>query len=259
MKGIDRILAIIGQLDSVGVPCGVTEISKELRLSKSTVYRVLSSLQKAQWVSQNPETQKYSLGSEVLELGLHMLSRIDLRNASLPYLYQLRDVTGETAMLTLRTDLERMYIDQIPGMHEVRQIVELGKQYPLWCGAPAKSMLAYVDESEVEAVMDNLRRAGIQVFASGQLVDIDRLRAELVEIRRRGWVVSSGERVPMTTAVAAPIFDRYHRACGAISVAGPLPRFTIDLATRYGEMVSQAARDISLRLGDLGENAGVDR
>lgn len=258
MDTTERVIAIIGCPALGKGPCGVTEISKELGLSKSSAYRVLSSLKRAQWVAQDPKTKKYNLGTRVLELGLSMVSQLDLRSASLPYLNELRSTTHEAAMLSARVGLERIFIDQLQSNHEVRQVVELGRRFPLWLGAPGKAMLAFMEESEIEMVIDNLRKLGVHILASGQVLDIDRLREELAKIRRQGFAVTVGERLIATPAVAAPIFGRDQGVVGAISVGGPLPTFSVDQAVRYGPLVSQVSSKISLQLGNASENVGPD-
>lgn len=259
MNTVQRVITIISYLAAANGHRGVTEMSKELGLSKSGVYRILSSLESAQWVVQNSGTQRYTLGSRILELSLSLLSNLDLRTASLSYLEELCSATKETAMLSGRVGLERIAVEQVPGYYEVRHLPEPGKRLPLWCGAPGKVMLAHLEESEIETVIDSLARSGVSVLASGQPVDIDRLREELGEIRRQGFAISSGERVVATNSVAAVIFGHRHRVIGAISVSGPLPRFTADLARHYGPLISQAARRISVRLGDSKQNTATDR
>jgi IclR family KDG regulon transcriptional repressor len=257
MGAIDQVVRIVSYLASKKGMHGVTEIARELSVNKTTVYRILSALRRAEWVTRDPETRRYVLGSEVLGFALRLVSGIELREISLPYLYELRDASGETVMLSVRTNLERMYVEQIQGLHEVRQIVELGRQYPIWCGAPGKSMLAHMEKSEQEMILDNLAKSGIHVLASGQIVDIDQLRKELAEIKNQGFSISCGERIPGTVAVAAPLFARYHRILGAISIGGPVHRFNVDLATQFGKRVWEAARKISLLLGDSVEVLGM--
>lgn len=245
MKAEQRVLSILDYLASIGKPCQVTEISRQLKISKSTTSRNLSSLKSGQWVAQDTESRRYTIGTRALEFSLSILSCFDIRQDSLSYLGQLRDATGETSMLSLRAGLERMYIEQVPGVHEVRQIVQLGKPLPLWCGAPGKAILAYMEESDRQWIVDTLRKSGVVVLASGQTMDIDRLQEELAEIRKQGFALSVGERVAGTSAVAAPIIDRQGQVAGAISVSGPLSRFSVDLATHYGPLVREAARAIS--------------
>lgn len=257
MGAIDQVIRIMIYLASKNGVHGVTEIARELDVNKTTVYRILSALRRAEWVTRDPETRRYTLGSEVTGFALRLVSGIELRKISLPYLYELRDASGETVMLSVRTGLERMYVEQIQGLHEVRQIVELGRRYPLWCGAPGKSILSHMEESEQEMVLDNLVRSGVHILASGQIIDIGQLRKELAEIKRQGFSVTCGERIQGTTAVAAPLFSKSHRILGAISIGGPVQRFSIDLATQFGKKVGEAARQISLRLGDFEEMLGM--
>ncbi|MBI4334420.1 MAG: IclR family transcriptional regulator [Chloroflexi bacterium] len=251
MNTVKRAAAVLSYLGGAGAPAGVTEISKVLHLSKGTVSRLLSDLDREEFVLQHPETGKYTLGIKVLELGLLAQSRLDLRSASLPYMQQLRNATGETVTLTLRVGMDRMYIAQSPGTYEVRQVPELGRRFPLWAGGSGKVILANLEESEMEGIIDAIRKSGIGTLASGQILDVERLKAELVEVRRQGFAVTVGERLPSFAGVAAPIFERDHKVIGSIAVGGPLPRFGPEAGTRVGPAVGEAARKISLHLGDL--------
>ena len=86
---------------------------------------------------------------------------------------------------------------------------------------------------------------GDLVSASGEPIDADKLRTEIVKIRKKGYAVSSGERVLGGSGVAAPIFNRYRRVIGCISATGPSPRFTYETADRYGPLVQELADGIS--------------
>jgi DNA-binding IclR family transcriptional regulator len=258
LKTIKRTVAVLNYLARARVPSGVTEISKSLGLSKGTISRLLSDLEEEQMVARDCDSHRFTLGVKLMELGLVAQSKVDLRSASLPYMHQLRDATGETVGLILRVGMERMYIEQVQGTYEVRQVAELGKKYPLWAGGGGKVMLAYLEDREVEVVMDSLRKSGVRTLASGQILDIDRLQDELKEIRERGFAVTVGERLPSFCGVCAPIFDSEHRVVGSLSIGGPLPRFGFEEGTRLGPLVREAARKISLHLGDLAPDVKSD-
>lgn len=251
MNKINRAAILLDYLARLHGPARAVEISKALGLRKGTVSRLLSELEAAQFVAQDSDTQRFSLGLKVLELGLYAQSRLDLRSTSLPFMQRLRDVTGETVTLSMRIGIERVYIEQVQGKFEVRHVPELGKHFPLWVGGGGKVILSHLSEEEIEAVMSKIQESGVYRLTSGQTVGIERLRQELNEIRKRDFVVTGGEAVPSFVGVSAPIFDRGHRVVGAISVGGPLPRFGLEEGTRLGPSVSEAARNISLRLGDL--------
>lgn len=259
MKGAERVVAVLNYLAQSQVDCGVTEVGKQLGLSKATVYRILSALERERWVAYNPQTRKYSLGSGMLELCVAMLSNFSLTRNCVPYLEQLRNATGETAILNMRDNLERLVLEQVQGFHQLRFLAEPGSRLPLWCASPSKVILAFMEENEIEAVIGELIESGVRVLASGQAIDVDSLREELAEIRKKGFAVSVGERVPGTFAVAAPIFGLNHRVVGSVSVVGPLPRFSVDTVAKYSPLVSQAAGEMSLRLGSPLVNATTDK
>jgi DNA-binding IclR family transcriptional regulator len=246
-------------LATVGKAVGVTELSKHLSISKSSAWRSLSCLERQQWVLKDPVTGMFTPGIGVLELGLTLWSKLSLRSISLPYLTELRDITGESTMCSIRVGLERIYVESIESLHLVRYVAPLGKRLPLWAGATGKVILAHLEEGERERVIDDLRKSGLHVYASGEAVDADRLVEELAKIRREGFAVSTGERVAAVTAVAAPIFDHNHRITGAMCVTGPLPRFTPEIAADYGPLVSQRATKISQQLGDRIQDVLVHR
>jgi DNA-binding IclR family transcriptional regulator len=248
MDRIERVLNILNYLASSRKPCGVTEISKKFHIDKSSVSRVLSSLERQKWVFQLPD-KTYDLGNKPLEFGLSVLSRVELRKVSKQHLIELNDITNETVGLGFRLGFEEMYLDQAECKHVVRAVIELGIKSPIWRGATGKAMLAYMDKSEVDEVIDHLSKSDERVLASGKILEIDKLLEQLSEIRRQGFAVSVGERATGATNVASPIFDHNNKVIGNISITGPLPRFNEEIARGFGPQVKQASQSISMKLG----------
>lgn len=247
MDRVERITSIISLMAYRRTPWRVAELGSELKIDKSSISRVLSSLEKKQWVKKLPN-HAYVLGDRMLELSLSVLSGIDIRRVSLPYLYELNSQTGETVGLAIRVGFEDIVIDQVESQNSVRHVLNLGVRYPLWSGATGKAILANMEESEIESIFTRLTEAGDLILASGVKINTDKLREELITVRRLGYAISLGERTPITSAVAAPIFER-NRVTGAILATGPLPRFDELVAKNCGRFVIQAARNISMRMG----------
>jgi DNA-binding IclR family transcriptional regulator len=247
MDRVERITSIINLMASSRAHWRVTELVSELKIDKSSISRILSSLERKQWVKKLPNDE-YILGDRILELSLSVLSGNDIRRVSLPYLYELNNQTKETVGLAILLDFEDITIDQVESQNSVRHVLVLGRRYPLWNGATGKAILANMEESEIQAVCSNIEKAGDLILASGMKLTIDKLREELATIRRQGYAISLGERTPVTSAVAAPIFER-NKVKGAVLATGPLPRFDELVARKCAGFVIQTARNISLRLG----------
>ena len=244
-----RIIAIIQYLSKTRRLVSLTELSNELKLDKSGVYRLLSSMKAAQWVIQDRDTEKYILGSGILGIALSFLSNLDIVRISRSYLEELRELSEETAFLNIRIGYERIVVDQVNTHHELLYQVALGRRAPLWKGAPGKAMMAYLTDVEIKEVLEKIKESKEQYYASGEAIDIEKISAELPSIREKGFAVAAGERVPGAVAVAAPIFSHQHIVIGSISFAAPMYRINLDQVKKYGPKVKQFANDISNQLG----------
>jgi IclR family acetate operon transcriptional repressor len=248
MSSANDILEIVSFLIRSKGAQKLTDVGKAVYISKSTVYRIMSSLKTAGWVVQDPLTRKYAIGTRLLELAFSLTSQIDLKEISLPFLQALNSETKESVMLSARVGLERMYLEQVRNDYGLQPIVEIGRRMPLWIGASGKAILAHLEEGEIETVLGGAKQSGLAHFASGKPVDFLKLRQELTKIRSQGFALSRNERMAGLTSVAAPIFSNAHRVVGAISVGGATGRFSLELARRYAPMVKKTAERISLQL-----------
>jgi IclR family acetate operon transcriptional repressor len=224
---------------------GVSEISRELRLSKAVVHRILQSLASRSLVRADPGTREYRLGPGAIALGARALRDFDLRSAARPTLRRLRDLTGETTTLSALLRDARLYLDQYESAQEIKMTVPLGRPFPLHAGASSRAMLAFLPEETVEQVI----AAGLQRLTPATIFDPDELRRRLAATRASGCATSRGERQDGAGSVAAPVFGVDGEVVGAISVCGPVSRFDRETVDRYLPMVRSAAAEISSALG----------
>ena len=249
MNAIERVVDILETLASTPGTCGVSEISRQLGIGKSSVYRTLSALENKGWVQQDIETKRYSLTGAMAKVALTALSHLDIQKVSAPYLHELQAITGETSALSIRVELERMFINCIPSSHHVRHIVTVGERRHLWYGSGGKAILAFMTEEEIEAVLDQFSNSGVSVLASGQAITVESLREELTQIRKQGYAVAAGERRAEVCGVSAPIFNHDQKVVGCISVSGPMSRCNRETALQYSTLVVEKAKKISSILG----------
>ncbi len=228
---------------------GVTEISRALRCSKSVVHRVLVALVASGFVSTDPISRRYRLGPKALRLGLTALAHTDIPSRALPYLRNIRDGTGETAILSLLRGDVRVYAEQVESREAVRQSVQVGQEAPLHLGASGKAILAYLPAAQRAAA---LQRAKGAKLADGAPVKMATLEADLERIRRRGYAISRGERVAGAAAVAAPVFDHSGVVIGSITAGGVTVRSDPQRIAGYGAIVRSEGESLSRELGWTG-------
>jgi IclR family acetate operon transcriptional repressor len=249
MNTTERVIAILKYIATSNTPVSVSEICKELRLSKNNVFRVTAALAQEGWIEHNQESKKFTLTGAMVGLGFKALSRLDINNISAPYLFELQEISGETSTLSLRLGLERMFINQVPSSHEIRHVVQIGKRVELWYGASGKAILAFLNNSQLEEVLQRFVQSGDSILASGQAITPQTLKAQLEIIRARGYEIAISERVSGVCSVAAPIWGTNSEVIGSIAVAGPMPRFNQEQAQEVSAAVKKAAASISSIMG----------
>lgn len=223
---------------------GVSEIARDLGLSKAAVHRILSSLRTRDLVSYSEDDRRYRLGPMVLALGLQSLDQLDVRRLAVPRLARLSQETSETATLSIRAGWTRVYVDQVTPSREVIMSVAIGVPYPLHSGASSKAFLAFLSDEEIAEYFEH----DLDALTPRTVTDREELRRELVEIREHGWARSVGERQSGASSVAAPVFDHTGRPAAVISVAGPSPRFPADLEVTVKALLA-VTTDLSLQMG----------
>ncbi|HYU20805.1 MAG TPA: IclR family transcriptional regulator [Chloroflexota bacterium] len=224
----------------------LNELGRELGCSKSTVHRLLATLERLEVVERDSSSRRYRLGQRVQELARDSWPARDLRQLALPVMEQLRDACEETVTLHLLDGADHVVIDQYESRQEIRRSLPLGQRIPLLRGATAKAILAFLPNEQTRAILAQTRTPEHE----GPTVD------ELADIRRLGFTSSAAERVPGGSAISAPIQDRSGRVCAALSISGPSFRFTAARATRWGPELVRAARRVSAGLGYDGQAEG---
>jgi DNA-binding IclR family transcriptional regulator len=220
------------------------ELAEQTKLSKSTVYRLLSTLGVCGYIKQNELTQKYSLGFKLFNLGAVIAANISLRDTARPFMSKLCNEVSETIDLNIIEDDQRVCIDMVESSEEIRNIVKVGQRNFLWVGASGKVMLANLEETERRRILD-------EAIINDQLkLDINDLENELDLIRSSGYVTSIDDRVKGSFAIAAPIFNHTGKLISGLTAAGPIHRLSKERP--LNQQVMYTAFKISEAMGDIG-------
>jgi len=228
---------------------GVSEVSRKLRLSKSTVSRILSTLQQGNLVVRAFTDQKYRLGPRVLELANIFLSAVDWRAVAAPHLKDLRNKTDETVMVFVVDGDQRVCLEKIESSHELRPSLNIGGRFPLHAGSAGKVLLAYLSKEDRNRI---LSRTGLPRFTKNTTTKLKDLEKELDGIRKDGYAVSHQERVPFLSSVSTPLRDSRGQVIAALCVDGLTARFTQRKVEKFIELAIETANRISREMGFSG-------
>ncbi|MGQ0575468.1 MAG: IclR family transcriptional regulator [Pseudonocardia sp.] len=231
---------------------GVSELARRLGLGKSNVHRLLATLVGEGLVEQDPHTGGYRLGIVMFELGEAVKVHLDLHAAAGPVLAHLRAQTGESSQVGVLDGDEVVYVDRLESAHTLRLFTETGRRVPAHCTSSGKVLLAHRPDAERERF---LARAVLTALTPHTITAPDALRAELGDVRARGWAEAINEREIGVASIAAPIRDVHGEVVAAISIGAPVARFGAVPRRRIARALVEAGEAVSRRLGWAPETA----
>ena len=248
IRSVSHSLKLVDALAATDQGRGVTELSGELRLAKSTVYRLLQTLVGHSYVVQDPTTGRYHLGLKFLELGALVSNRLSIRMIAQPHLQRLMEATNETVHLGLLEGHEVVYADKIECSQTIRMYSRVGRRSPLHCTALGKALLAY----QPEAALREHLPAGLRRHTARTITTRQALRVELQQVREKGYASDNEEFEEGLRCLAAPVRDHAGAVVASVGIAGPAARLDPERMPELVKLAQEAAEAISAALGYKG-------
>lgn len=245
VQSVERALELL-EIISGEKEIGIRELSRQSGLSRSTVQRLIFTLLKVGYLTQNPLNQKYHLSFKLFQLGNRAIFQNDLRTIARPILEQMLFQVQETIVLGILDMGDVIYVDKITVPQEIQLASTVGSRVPSHCTATGKAILAFLPKDERLTI---LRGKQLKAYTNHTITGLPELEKELAAIRSRGYSIDNEERYPSVISVAAPIFDYTEKVAGAVGVPGFTYRIPPERVPVLGETVIGIAREISSRLG----------
>jgi IclR family acetate operon transcriptional repressor len=246
VQSIDRAVRLLKAFTVDEPEIGVGELSRRVDLPKSTVYRLLSSLEENGLIRQNPETGRYGLGVELISLSNRVLAYADLQRAARPHLRALADTLQETVNLSILDGDQVFNLEQfVAGDRLVMRVGWVGRRMPAHAVSSGRAILAFLPENEINQILDQ----ELQAYTPHTLTDPDKIREELSRIRIHHYSAIFEELEIGLHAVSAPIHNHRDRVIASVSVSGPAYRLPADRIHEIAPMVIATADSVAHELG----------
>ena len=223
---------------------GLTEISRITGINKSTVYKILISLQNHHLGSLDQDTKKYRIDYGVLELSSIFLKQSDLKTIAHPWIERLASESGKTITLALRKQEHLVFIDRVDGCENVRFYCDIGKVAYYNSGAAAKVVFANLTDEEQENIIQQPSHRFTDNTRSW-----DELMQEVPQIRQNGYSISDEEVDAGVFAIGAPIFDSQGKVTAGIAMATLKYNLTKE---QIGNMITLTVNTSSIISSKLG-------
>ena len=227
-----------------GTALGLNDVTLRTGISKSTVFRILTTLVHLGYIVRDSERNYYpshAMGTLVsIEAGTEAI-----RRAALPHMLELRDQFGETVNLGQLEFDKVVYLEVVPSEYALRLHERPGATVSVHASALGRAILAFSSEEMANSLL--LGRE-LPILTRNTLTDPSEITAELKRARERGFAADRGETSALATCIAAPILRDDGSALAAISVSGPTSRFNPRKDSPVVESLIKSAAEISKQL-----------
>jgi IclR family KDG regulon transcriptional repressor len=245
VPAVDRALEILALLRTEGREMNLAEISKATGSHKSSVQRLMMTLNHHGFVKRDEITKRYALGIALAEYGRIALNNLDIRQLAKPYLQALVDYSGETAVIAILNGTKMVMIDKREPPSQIRASPFIGMRFPATATSNGKALLAWLPEERVSEIM---QIEGLPAITRQSITKPAAYRADLAATRERGYAVDREEFQEGVSGVSAPVFSPKGQIIATISIAAPAFRMTEESIRKYGEKCVEVAAQLSAQL-----------
>lgn len=241
IRAVERALNVLLCFTSQTPELTMSQISERTGINKSTVHRLLSTLEKKRFVERNPLTGIYSPGLRFLQMASLSMEQNSLRRLAAPFLQELQNQYHENVNLALLDGADVVYMDVIESSQRVKLAAVPGQRLPAFCTASGKSILAFLPDDDVKRILER----GMPGYTRSTVISQEAFFEDVYRIRERGFAMSLEEFEDGINAVAAPICNQ---PIASVSIAGPAYRLTRERMLDIGPGLVSVAKNIPLEV-----------
>jgi DNA-binding IclR family transcriptional regulator len=240
-KGI-HILELLSDNEALTV----TQVAKLMNMNRAGSHRFLSTLKELGYADKD-ESSRYYLTSKVIELGMKVLDRFEVRKIARPFLQELSTKFNESINLGYFNGEEVLTIDKIDSTEILRMDAGIGGGEPAYCTSLGKAILAFLPDTQLE---EYLQKIELTPFTPNTVISKDKLKEELMHIKENGYSIDDEELSEGLRCIGAPLFDHNGQALYAISISGPSIRMGSKRIEEIQRELKKICKNLSGKMGN---------
>lgn len=223
----------------------LNEIAEHFTIDRSSVFRLISTLVKNEFVVQHPETKRYSLGYHILELSGAFNNFSYTENLIQPLMKRIQAATNQNTHLAVLDGSEVLFLAVEQPRDHLSLNLSVGTREPAVVTALGKALLAFMPADELKSILTKIK---YKKYTNKSVGSAAELKKNLEQVRRDHLAVDNEEYRSGIVCFAAPVFDHTRKVKFSIGISG-LGDLIKPNADKYGALVKQAGMDASLLLG----------
>ncbi|MEW5910856.1 MAG: IclR family transcriptional regulator [Thermodesulfobacteriota bacterium] len=222
----------------------ITDLSRRLKISKSTVHGIVSVLEDVGALVRNPKTKSFTPGVTLFELGKAAFSRIDLKPIAHPVMETLMQKAQESVFLGIKNGEYVTILDIVESPQDLKITAPIGTRIPLLAGATGKVFMASMPDEEIHSLV---QKKGIRKYTEHTITDPTLFLKEIHKARKDEFALDDEEYISGVRAVAVPIRSENSQV-SAIWVVGFKPRMNRKKMAALVKETRRAAEIIRMRI-----------
>jgi len=199
---VQKAFKILHAISDTSNGLGISDLSKQLKMGKSTVHGITAALEELGLLVRDPIYKKYTAGYTLLELSRKAYKKIELRNIARISMERLTEKVEETVFLGIVNGDHITILDVVESHHEMKITSPPGTRLPLLAGATGKVFLAQFEEKKAKEIVQKM---DLVRYTSKSMTDKRQFLKELEKTRKKGYAIDDEEYLLGVRAVAAPI------------------------------------------------------
>ena len=240
VRAVERALDVLRCFSRQTPELNMTQIAERIGVHKSTVHRLLATLEKNRFVERDPVTGIYRPGISLLQVSYLALEQNDLRQVAAPVMRQLNETYQENIHLAVLDECDVVFVHILESPQRIKLAAAIGQRLPAFATASGQAVLAFLPEDQVGSIISG----GIPCYTPKTPGSPEAIRAILERTRAAGFAVSEREYEDEINAVAAPIFDLGRLPIASLAVVGPAYRLNVEQMLKIGPELVVAAKAI---------------
>ena len=241
IRSVERALDVLMCFTKQTSELSMTQVSECVGINKSTVHRLLATLEGKRFVERDAETGNYRPGIRLVQLAFLTLESNDLQRLARPYLNSLCEQYEENVNLSVLDETDVVYLEVIESHQRVMLAASPGQRLPAFCTASGKAILAYLSEDKVTEILNR----GMVGHTQNTILTKEELLDNLKSAQENGFAISEGEYEEGINAIAVPVMSSNGKPIASVSIAGPAYRLTRERIMEIGPDFVSKVKELS--------------
>jgi IclR family transcriptional regulator, KDG regulon repressor len=201
---VKKAFKILQAISDTPSGLGISDLSKKLKIGKSTVHGITTTLEEMGVLVREPFLKRFTIGYSLLELCRTAYAKIGLKDLARKPMEKLVERVGETVFLGILNGDHVTIVDMVESRNEMKITTPPGTRLPLLAGATGRVLLSQLEE---ESIREIIQKKGLVRYTSNTVTEFKQFLKEVEKAKNQGYYVDDEEYMPGVRAIAAPLLS----------------------------------------------------